>query len=165
MILEYPIFYNLAGMKNVLKMGRWGRRGCMMMIKQTVLIGLLLLSLICWGQNPKLTNEQYNSSGAIKLIFVDNIKQADSLAKLDINKGIPFLLLQSGISQVIYTTDSIFEDKYKVYYFESGCTGAEEILASEYNKTIFEFLRSKYGRKWMREIRKDVIGYKKWAGK
>ncbi|MBK9543162.1 MAG: hypothetical protein IPO49_12785 [Bacteroidetes bacterium] len=129
-------------------------------MKSIYILGLLLFSLNSLGQKSKLTDEQLNSSGANKLIFIDNINQADSLAKIDINKGIPFLLLQSGISPVGYTTDSRFEEKYKVYYFESGCTGPNEMFASEYNGVIFEYLTNKFGKKWMREIRKDVIGYK-----
>jgi hypothetical protein len=126
------------------------------------IIGLTLIPLICSGQLPKLTDEQYNTSGMIRLIFVDNLTQADSLSRIDIDRGTPFLLLQSGISPQVHTSDNKFEEKYKVYYYDSGCTGPREKFAAAYNKVTFDYLKSKYGHKWKREIRKDVIGFRKW---
>lgn len=85
---------------------------------------------------------------------------ATKLATQDIKNGIPFLLLQSGISPTVYTTDKKFENKYKVFYYESGCTGPTEKFVFEYNRTIFKHLTDTYGDKWKKEIRKDVIGFR-----
>ena len=130
-------------------------------MKTSILIfGLTINSLLTFGQSRHLTDEQINKSGAIQLVFADNLEQAANLADQDIAKGTPFLLLQSGISPVVYTTDKNFEDKYKVFYYESGCTGPTEKFAVEYNKTILKHLTDKYGKKWRKEIRKDVIGFR-----
>jgi hypothetical protein len=125
-------------------------------------LGLIIFPLLSFSQSTKLTDEQVNASGAIKLIFVDSLKQASDLAKKDIATGTPFLLLHSGISPVVYSSDGKFEEKYKVYYYESGCTGPTEKFAIEYNRIIFEYLTNLYGGKWKAEIRKDVLGFKKW---
>jgi len=123
-----------------------------------IIFGLLIFPLLSFGQSGKLTDEQINKSGAVKLLFADSLGQAISLAKEDISNGTPFLLLQSVLSPVVYATDEKFENKYKVYYYESGCTGPREKFATEYNKVIFEHLTDHFGRKWKKEARKDVIG-------
>lgn len=128
-------------------------------MKTSILIlGLIINSVLAFGQSRQLTDEQINKSGAIQLVFADSLEQATKLANQDIANGTPFLLLPSGISPVVYTTDKTFEDKYKVFYYESGCTGPTEKFAVEYNKTIFKHLTNKYGKKWRKQIRKDVIG-------
>lgn len=125
-----------------------------------LIIGLVTSSLLTFGQTGQLTDEQINKSGAIQLVFVDSLEQARKLANQQIASGTPFLLIQSGISPIVYTTDKKFEDKYKVFYYESGCAGPTEKFAVEYNETIFKHLTDKYGKKWKREIRKDVIGFR-----
>lgn len=126
-----------------------------------LILGLVISSRLTFGQTGQLTDDQINKSGAIQLVFVDSLEQVTKLANQDIPNGTPFLLLQSGIAPVVYTTDKKFEDKYKAYYYESGCTGPKEKFAVEYNKIIFAYLTDKYGRKWKKEIRKDVIGFRK----
>jgi len=108
------------------------------------------------------TDEQVNRSGVIKLIFAEDTKKARELAEKDIVEGLPFLVLQSGISPVVYSSDKEFERKYKVYYYEEGCTGAEIDKAIAYNHRIFSYLTQLYGDKWKKNIRKDVIGFKEW---
>lgn len=92
------------------------------------------------------------------MTFVTTNEEAIELANNDIKKGIPFILLQSGIAPVVYTTDSIFESKFKAYYYELGCVGHDYELIKAYNFVIFDFLTDTYGKKWRREIRKDAIG-------
>ena len=93
------------------------------------------------------------------------VSEAKNLAQLDIDKGTPFLLLQSGIAPIVYTTDSIFENKFRVYYSEQGCTGPDNELMKAYNIEIFKYLDEQFGKKWRKSIRKDVIGFKKWKRK
>ena len=132
-------------------------------MKSTIITILLLkLSLLSFGQSRELTDDDYNSSGAIQLIFETEISRAQELAKTDIEKGIPFLLIQSGIAPVVYTTDSVFENRFKAYYYEQGCTGPDSELMKAYNIEVFTFLDKEYGKKWRKSIRKDVIGFKKW---
>ena len=135
-------------------------------MKSTIItIFLITVSLLSFGQTRELTDDDYNNSGAIKLIFETEISRAQELAKKDIEKGIPFLLIQSGIAPVVYTTDSVFENRFKAYYYEQGCTGPDNELMIAYNIEIFKFLDKEYGKEWRKSIRKDVIGFKKWKRK
>lgn len=135
-------------------------------MKSTVITFILTIQcLIAFGQTRVLTDDDYNYSGAIKLTFVTEITEAKNLARQDIDKGTPFLLLQSGIAPVVYTTDSIFENKFRVYYYEQGCTGPDNELMKAYNIEIFKYLDEQFGKKWRKSIRKDVIGFKKWKRK
>ena len=129
-------------------------------MKFITILPLLIVSISTYGQSKKLTDEQINKSGATKLTFVENLKQAKDLAQVDIANGTAFLLLAGGISPKVFATDSQFQEDYNVNYLESGCTGSSEKFAVEYDKVIFGYLTEKNGKKWMRKIRKDVIGFK-----
>ena len=132
-------------------------------MKSTIITILLLTGpILSFGQAKELTSDDYNSSGAVKLILETEISRAQELAKKDIEKGIPFLLIQSGVAPVVYTTDSVFENRFNVYYYELGCTGPNDELMTAYNIEIFKFLDKEYGKEWRRSIRKDIIGFKKW---
>lgn len=78
-------------------------------MKRLLLIGLFFIqTLFVVGQSRILTDDDYNKSGAIKLTFVTSKTEVIELAKYDIEKGTPFIFLQSGIAPIVYTTDSIF---------------------------------------------------------
>lgn len=113
----------------------------------------------------KLTAEQINNSGPSQLTFVSDKNKAKQLAESDIQNGTPFLLLMGGIAPVIVETDPEFEKKYGVFFYEYGCTGPEDKILTAYNETVFDFLADTFGKKWMREIRDDVIGLKAWKKK
>ena len=132
-------------------------------MKPTILTILLLtVASLSFGQTGELPFDEYATSGAKKLIFESEISRAQELARNDIQRGIPFLLVQSGIAPRVYTTDSLFENRFKVYYHELGCTGPDEELINAYNIEIFIFLDKMYGKEWRKSIRKDVIGFKSW---
>lgn len=135
------------------------------MKKLNILILFLIQSLFVLGQSRVLTDDNFNNSGVHKLMFATTKEDAIEIAKNDIKKGIPFILLQSGIAPVVYTTDSIFESKFKAYYYEYGCVGPDDKLMKVYNFVIFDFLAEAYGIKWRREIRKDAIGLRQWKRK
>ncbi|WP_221417950.1 hypothetical protein, partial [Fulvivirga kasyanovii] len=113
----------------------------------------------------EFSKEQLNNSGPSKLTFVTDINKAAELAKLDIQNGIPFLLLKGGIAPTVIGTDPEFEKKYEIYFYEYGCTGPEHEIIIAYNEMIFDFLTMKYGKEWLKEVRKDVIGLKNWKKK
>lgn len=78
----------------------------------------------------------------------------------DLRKNKPKLLLFGSIAPVVYPNDKEFEDKYGIRFYDYGCTPpAIECMAS-YNQVIFDYLDDKYGSKWRKEIRNDVIGLK-----
>ena len=93
------------------------------MKKLFLLVVFIIQTLFVFGQSRVLTDDDFNKSGAIKLTSVTTKEEAIELAKNDIKKGIPFILLQSGIAPVVYMTDTIFESKLKAYYYEQGCVG------------------------------------------
>lgn len=105
----------------------------------------------------------HSSPKTIKIdLVIENVCKAsrDSALK-DIEEGKVKLLLQSGIAPVAYTTDSAFQKKYNLSYYDYGCIGEQRTCMQQYNRTIFTYLDETYGRKWRKEARKDVIGLKK----
>ncbi|GGZ64868.1 FEKKY domain-containing protein [Mesonia mobilis] len=110
----------------------------------------------------ELSYDQLNSSGAKKLIFITDEKEAEKMAELDIKNGNPFLLLMGGIAPTIIATDPQFEKKYGIYFYEFGCSGPENDIIIAYNKIVFEHLNSTKGKTWIKEVRDDVIGFKEW---
>ena len=122
-----------------------------------------ILALVCFGAfGQSNEDERWNQSGAIKLVFANNLDEAKQYAEQDIKNGTPFLLLQSGIDPIVYSNDSNFEKKYKTYYNDSGCTGPTEKFAIQYNVQVFSYLIKTYGNDWKKDVRKDVLGLKKW---
>tara|TARA_R110002020_G_C15948382_1_gene745372 strand:- start:57 stop:656 length:600 start_codon:yes stop_codon:yes gene_type:complete len=79
-------------------------------------------------------------------------------ALADIKNGEINILESSGIAPVFYKSDSKFAKKYNVNFVEYGCEGIAEESLYEYNKTVFEYLDKKYGKKWRKKIRKDIVG-------
>ena len=73
----------------------------------------------------ELSDKQLNNSGASKLTFITDKKEAEKMAELDIKNGNPFLLLMGGIAPTIIATDPQFEKEYGIYFYEFGCTGPE----------------------------------------
>ncbi|HEY1060340.1 MAG TPA: hypothetical protein VGE44_01580 [Daejeonella sp.] len=131
-------------------------------MKYLITIFLISICVTSFGQGKRLTDKQINESGAQKLLFLDDINKVKGLATKDIQDNIALLLLQSGDAPIVYLNDRSFEEKYNITYFESGCIGPTAKFAVEYNKYIFEYLDSKFGKGWRREIRKDVIGLKEF---
>ena len=125
----------------------------------------LFLSWSGYSQTGKLTDAQLNSSGANKLFFIQNILQAQNLAKSDIENGTPILFLQSGIAPIVFSKDSIFEKDFNVYYYDLGDVAPKQQFVIEYNQVIFEHLTKLYKKKWKRKVRKDVVGYRTYKMK
>ncbi|MEQ8908958.1 MAG: carboxypeptidase-like regulatory domain-containing protein [Vicingaceae bacterium] len=75
-----------------------------------------------------------------------------------LNDSISLLLLGGIVTRAITDEDSKFEEKYKVNFLSRGCIRLGEDNEAEYNKVMFEYLDKKYGKKWRKEVRKDVIG-------
>jgi len=118
----------------------------------------LALPILGNAQAVKLTDKQINESGVNQLNFIDSLSEATDLARLDIANKLPFLILKGGVSPVVYTTDAKFQGDFNIYFYDLGCTGTLDKYAIEYNRVIFEYLTSVFGKKWIRIVRKDVIG-------
>ena len=119
---------------------------------------LLLCFNYSFGQNDLDSSFQNKSTGAVMVKFADSLNQINVLANSDIANKTLHLLLLTGISPIVYSTDLHFENEFAVKYLESGCTGPKEEFATEYNTVIFKYLTQQYGKEWLKNVRKDVIG-------
>lgn len=82
-------------------------------------------------------------------------------AERDLAIGKPRLLLQGGIAPVVYASDEQFGAAYGVQFVDFGCSGPGYECMVRYNQRIFEYLDGRYGVRWRRQVRKDVIGLRK----
>ena len=129
-------------------------------MKHLQILFFLFFCHLSFSQSVKLTDKEINNSGASKINFIDNCNEATKLAEIDIKNKTIFLFLQSGAAPILYFGDKTFEEKYNIKFYEQGCIGSN--CAKEYNEIIFDYLFKKYGKKWTKQIRKDVIGFKNW---
>lgn len=131
-------------------------------------VGLLtLLYSSAFGQfRARLTDNELNAAGASKMFFASlatGCGVADSLARMDVEKQLPFLLLAGGIAPVAYMpTDAVAEQKFQFHYYEYGCSPLDEACILGYNHRIFAYLTKRYGKKWLKAVRPDVVGLQAW---
>ena len=85
-------------------------------------------------------------------------------AKIALQNGTAELIIVGGISPVYVFGQERFKKKYGVGYNDFGdiieCSFQE---MKAYNYTVFEWLTDKYGKKWQKDVRKDVEGFDKWV--
>jgi|JI6StandDraft_1071083.scaffolds.fasta_scaffold23930_1 hypothetical protein len=79
-------------------------------------------------------------------------------ARQDIANGQPKLLLIGSVAPLVYKKDNKFAKKYNIRFFDFGCTPDYNECIDAYSKIIFEYLDKKFGLKWRREVRKDIVG-------
>lgn len=79
----------------------------------------------------------------------------------DIRYDRPKLLISGGIAPFVCVGQVKFEQKYGIKYHAFGCISPGYKCMEEYNQTVFDFLDRTQGRKWRKEVRKDVVGLKK----
>lgn len=92
----------------------------------------------------------------------DEAYSAD-IARDKIEKGDACLLLQGSIAPVVYIGQDKFKKKYGVDYYDFGCMAyCSEYQMKVYNIAIMDWLYSRYGDKWLKDIREDVPGLNEW---
>lgn len=97
----------------------------------------------------------------LKLVVKSDCIVNGLIAEKDIKKGKIKLLLVGSIAPIANSKyDLVFQDKYKVFYYDFGCNAPAQECIIQYNEKIFEYLDSRFGKQWRNEIRKDVIGLK-----
>jgi len=126
-----------------------------------------LLSTTAFGQlQPPLTDAELSATGPARLLFaalVAGCGMADSLAKADIARQQPFLLLAGGIAPVAYMpADAVVEQKYQFRYYEYGCSPPDETRVLAYNQRVFAYLTATYSKRWLKAVRPDVVGLRDW---
>jgi hypothetical protein len=84
------------------------------------------------------------------------------IAQKDIKENRPRLLIIGGIVPTIHERQFEFESKYGIKYYDYGDVPPAQECVEQYNKVIFDYLDNKFGKSWRREVRKDVIGFKRW---
>lgn len=104
-----------------------------------------------------LSNKSYDN---LDLLIISNCEINSQIADLDIKNHKPRLLIFGGIAPIIYMGQEKFENRYKVKYHDFSDILPNIDCAIDYNRTIFDYLDKKYGKKWRKEVRKDVVGYK-----
>jgi hypothetical protein len=82
----------------------------------------------------------------------------------DIKKGTVTLYILSGIvSSGTTPADVEFQEKYKVKYHDFGCVIPENIdYYRDYNLLVLHHFKKKFGTKWEKDIRKNILGWKEW---
>ena len=87
-------------------------------------------------------------------------------AKKDWKNGTPKLYLNSGTVPIANSRkDKKFERRFKVEYFELGCEAKIHECISEYNEYIIKILDIKYGEKWRKMKRNEIVGIKDYIDK
>ena len=97
----------------------------------------------------------------LNLLVTTDCEVNREIAERDIKRKRPKLLLVGSIAPVIYPDQHKFE-KYNVQYYDFGCVTPANECINQYNERIFQFLDDKFGKKWRKGIRQDVIGLKKY---
>lgn len=67
------------------------------------------------------------------------------------------LLLKSGIAPKMYDNQDAFCKKYSVKYIELGCMGDSKACLRQYNRVMANYLDKKFGKKWRKDVREDVL--------
>lgn len=122
----------------------------------------------CFFVNAQSQQPDPYSPVELKIDLLDttnNCRAIDSMYAQDKNNHIIRLFLQGGIAPVVYTNDKEFEKKYDVFFYDFGCVAPYDNCVIRYNRNAFDYLTRTYGKKWMKEMRKDVIGFKQWKSR
>lgn len=96
----------------------------------------------------------------IDSVYIFSFNKLSALSDIEI-KNMRLLLPGGFVSSKIYDSDTLFEKKYNIKYFSRDCIIYSGENEEEYNQQIFNYLDKRYGQSWRKEVRTDVIGYRK----
>ena len=136
-------------------------------MKTIIFLLLLIIPISAFGQEEIveiIDPNKLENSLVSKIINAKSISEAEEYAKIDLNNNSLFLIVPGGIAPTIYASDFDFKHNYDVSMINFGCEPINDKLAAAYNLKVFTFLTDKYGTKWRKEIRDDVIGLKNSGG-
>lgn len=120
----------------------------------------ILLLLLC--NSPKAFAQHEASFVSASIASPKYTKES---AKKALNNGTAKLVVIGGTSFPLNVRqDDLFKTKYGVGYEIMGdvVDGTPREMKN-YNFTIFTWLEEKYGKGWLNDVRKDVVGYDKWV--
>jgi len=122
----------------------------------------LSFSALGYDNHDTTINIDNASVGNIKWIITTNCPDfsADKALK-DIKENKAHLLLYGSIASSTGPADKEFKKKFGVAYM---LFGDDEHVREEckklYNQVVFNYLDKRFGNKWRKEVRKDVVGLK-----
>lgn len=76
----------------------------------------------------------------------------------EIENKLPKIVIVGGIVRAARPGDDKFARKYHIQFIDTGCVLEDNDCLAAYNKATFEYLDKKYGRKWRKHARQDLIG-------
>ena len=112
-----------------------------------------------YGQN-KSFQDAIDESNVNKILLEIDCNSINQIVEEDIKNDCIFIFLNGGAAPIRFSSDESFEKKYNIYFYEQGCVNS--LCAECYNMIIFDYLKKAYGKKWIKEIRDDAVGFKKW---
>jgi len=136
-------------------------------MRKNLFIISVILSISAFSQEEIETvdSNNFQNSYVSKVTSANNISEAEKFAKEDIENNSLFLIVPGGIVPTIYASDFGFKSNYGVSMINFGCEPLDKKFAVAYNMKVFDLLIGNYGKKWLNEIRDDVIGLAEYKAK
>lgn len=93
----------------------------------------------------------------VNLIVKIHCEYNEEQAENDWKNGKAKLLLVGSIAPTANAfKDNLFERRYKVRYYDFGCTPPANECIKLYNEQVFKLMDEKYGKNWRKNVRTDV---------
>lgn len=126
----------------------------------TLVISLLLVSstIVLAQKSERATTE---NKRATSFISFENEAKAKFERDLKLNSLKIYLL--GGIKSVIQKEDAEFAKKYKIQYYDFGCTPPSNFkIYEQYNHLVFNYLQKEHGKSWIPFVNKNAFIFAKW---
>ena len=133
-----------------------------MMLQQLALFILGLCFIHLTEAQEVFSSQQIEESLFAQIHYAHTKKKARKMAQKDIENGRVFIILEGNIVPAISGTEYLFTDKFGAQFQHQGCTAEPEKITAAYNSVVFDHLTNRYGRKWLKSVRKDAVGLKAW---
>ncbi|KXX66877.1 carboxypeptidase regulatory-like domain-containing protein [Flammeovirga sp. SJP92] len=116
------------------------------------------LKLSAFGYGKPQFDIKINSEVTVANLTLEaNCDYSQEQADIDWKKNKTKLLLIGSIAPLPNTrADNRFEEKYNLEYYDFGCTPPIDECIKSYNERVFELMDHYYGKKWRKQVRKDV---------
>lgn len=136
-------------------------------MRKTLFTVSVILSISAFSQEEIETvdSNNFQNSYVSKVIIANNISEAEKFAKEDIENKSLFLIVPGRIAPTIYASDFDFKSNYGISMINFGCETLDKKVVVAYNMKVFDLLIANYGKKWLKEIRDDVIGLAEYKEK
>ena len=103
---------------------------------------------------------------ALNVLFCFQLKaQQDSCVKFNkanaikaIQDKLPKIVIVGGVIRAAKPGDDRFAKKYKIQFIDTGCSIESRNCIAEFNKITFAYLDKRFGKRWRRYIRQDLLG-------